>query len=221
VKEALAPRHRVTSRPSPWFALLDSLRAAVASVIRPPVAAIVQICRTNSAKVAAILQTDKVPAALEALEHTGAPVIDRAMLEKLLGIHRRAAIRLMHRFAGYQCGKTFLIERATLIRELRHIAAGEPHYYETARRERLAKQLDETRRACAARRIQIVRAPDVAYRELDGLPATIRLAPGKLEIACTDVQDLLRQLMELAQAVANDFEKFSAAVGVYSGEIST
>jgi hypothetical protein len=40
----------------------------------------------------------------------------------------------------------------------------------------------------------------VAYRELSGLPSTIRIGPGKLEITCIDAQDLLRQLMELAQA---------------------
>jgi len=40
----------------------------------------------------------------------------------------------------------------------------------------------------------------VAYRERSGLPSTIRIGPGKLEITCIDAQDLLRQLIELAQA---------------------
>jgi hypothetical protein len=57
-------------------------------------------------------------------------------------------------------------------------------------------------------------APGVAYRQLDGLPSTIRLAPGKLEVTCSDAQDLLRQLMELAQAIANDFDKFEAAAAM-------
>lgn len=54
----------------------------------------------------------------------------------------------------------------------------------------------------------------MAYRQLDGLPSTIRLAPGKLEVTCSDAQDLLRQLMELAQAIANDFDKFEAAAAM-------
>jgi len=54
--------------------------------------------------------------------------------------------------------------------------------------------------------------PDLAQRELDGLPSTIRLAPGRLEITCSDAQDLLRHLMELAQAITNDFDKFESMV---------
>lgn len=154
----------------------------------------------------------QVPAALEALEHITTPVIDRAMLEKLLGVHRRGAIRLMHHFGGYQAGRTFLIERPALLRQLQRVAAGEPYYFETRRRERLGNQLAEIRRDLVARKVTIATAPDLAQRELAGLPSTIRLASGRLEITCSDAQDLLRQLMELAQAITNDFEKFEAAV---------
>ena len=86
----------------------------------------------------------QIPAALEALEQLTTPVIDRAMLERLLGIHRRAAIRLMHRFGGYQAGKTFLISRPTLIRQLQRVAVSNAYLIETARRERLSAELDRT-----------------------------------------------------------------------------
>jgi len=154
----------------------------------------------------------QVPAALEALEHITTPVIDRAMLEKLLCIHRRGAIRLMHQFGGYQAGRTFLILRTSLMRELTKITGSDTYLYEAARRERLGSQLEQTGRELAQRRIPIPAAPHVVYRALDGLPSTIRLAPGKLEITCNDAEDLLRQLMELAQAITNDFEKFQARV---------
>jgi hypothetical protein len=42
------------------------------------------------------------------------------------------------------------------------------------------------------------------------LPATIRLAPGRLEISGRDAADLLRQLMEPAQAISDDYEGFEA-----------
>jgi hypothetical protein len=155
----------------------------------------------------------QVPAALKALEHLTAPVIDRATLEKLLRIHRRAAIRLMHRFGGYQAGKTFLVDREALVRHLEQIAAGDSYRFETRRRERLVSHLTEVRRDLAQRRITIQAAPDVMHRELGELPPTIRLAPGQLTITCIDAQDLLRQLMELAQAIANDFEKFERQIG--------
>jgi hypothetical protein len=154
----------------------------------------------------------QVPVALKALEQLTTPVIDRAMLEKLLCIHRRVAIRLLHRLGGYQAGRTFLIDRAVLLGQLRKIAACETYYFETRRRERLGHQLAQTRHDLAQRRISIATAPDVAYRELARLPSTIRMAPGKLEITCSDAQDLLRQLMELAHAIANEFEKFEVMV---------
>jgi hypothetical protein len=52
----------------------------------------------------------------------------------------------------------------------------------------------------AQRRIVIPAPPNVPYRELSSLPSTIRTGPGKLESTCIDAQDLLRELMELAQA---------------------
>lgn len=154
----------------------------------------------------------QVTVALEALEELTTPVVDRAMLEKLLGIQRRTAIRLMRRFGGYQAGRTFLIERPALLRQLRKIASSGHYALEAGRRERLEIELQRTRRDLAARRIKIVAAPDLTQRQLEGLPATIRLSAGRLEITCSDAQDLLSQLMELAQAIANDFERFEVLI---------
>ncbi len=50
------------------------------------------------------------------------------------------------------------------------------------------------------RRIVIPAAPKVADRELSGLPFTIQIGLGKLEITCIAGRDLLRLLLELAQA---------------------
>src|SRR5215469_873757 len=102
----------------------------------------------------------ELPDALEALEQLTTPVIDRATLERLLRIHRRAAIRLMHRFGGYQAGKMFLISRTALIRQLRRVAVSSAYLIETARRERLGAELDRTRRLSLARNVRINAAPD-------------------------------------------------------------
>lgn len=150
----------------------------------------------------------QVPDALAALARLEAPVVDRAMLERLLGVHRRAAIRLLQRFGGYQSGKAFLIEREKLAAALRAIAAGDDFVFEVGRRERLGKSLDAIAREAKARRILIPVTPEMRGREVAGLPATIRLAPGLLEISCTDPENLLQQLMELAQAISNDYEGF-------------
>lgn len=130
------------------------------------------------------------------------------MLETLLGIHRRTAIRLMERFGGYQSGRTYLIARDALLRALQAVADGDAFQFETGRRERLLVKMEEMRRYRKARAVKIPMAKDIWGREVAGLPATIRLAPGRLEITCTDPTDLLRQLMELAQAISNDYDGF-------------
>ena len=73
------------------------------------------------------------------------------------------------------------------------------YFFETKRRERLGNQLAEIRRDLAQHPIVIPAAPYAAHANS---PACFHIPhwPGKLETTCIDAQDLLRQLMELAQA---------------------
>jgi len=154
----------------------------------------------------------QIPAALEALEELTTPVIDRAMLERLLRVHRRVAIRLLHRFGGYQAGKTFLISRPDLIRWLKRVAGSNEYLFETARRERLSAELDRSRRLSFARRVRIDPPSNMRERLLKDLPVGIHLKPGELRIEFSDAEDLLRRLYELSQAIVNDFARFRDAV---------
>src|SRR5215469_297969 len=117
----------------------------------------------------------ELPDALEALEELTTPVIDRATLERLLRIHRRTAIRLMQRFGGYQAGKTFLISRPIIIRQLKRIAVSSAYLIETARRERLSAELERARRLSFARNVRIDATPDKPQRPLTKLPLGIHL----------------------------------------------
>jgi hypothetical protein len=156
--------------------------------------------------------TEQLPAALEELRRFPAPVIDRAILEKVLRIHRRAAIRLMHRVGGFQVGKTFLIDRLQLIGQLEQIGRGEEVTAERDRRARLADVLEKTRRLAPGRKIRIDTAADVRDRVLKDLPAGIHLQPGELRIEFFGAEDLLRHLFELSQAMVNDYARFQAVV---------
>ena len=62
------------------------------------------------------------------------------------GAPRWQAIGLLHRFGGYQVGKTFLVDRLDLIRQLEEIAAGKQFEFETVRHERVVIQVDKTRK---------------------------------------------------------------------------
>src|SRR5689334_12786005 len=43
---------------------------------------------------------------IEQLEAFDVPVVDRGIVERVFGLRRRRAIELLHRFGGYQAGRT-------------------------------------------------------------------------------------------------------------------
>lgn len=118
----------------------------------------------------------------------------------------------MHRFGGFQAGRTFLIDRLQLIEQLEGIDRGEEVTIERGRRARLAEELERTRRLAPGRKVRIAAAPDVRDRVLKDLPAGIHLQPGELRIEFFGTEDLLRHLFELSQAIVNDYARFQAAV---------
>jgi hypothetical protein len=155
---------------------------------------------------------EQLPVALEELRGLPAPVVDRAILEKVLGVERRTAIRLMGKFGGFQAGRMFLIDRLQLIAKLEQIADGAEVVAERDRRSRLSDDLERTRRRIPGRKVRIVTAADVHERLMKDLPAGIHLVPGELRVEFLGAEDLLRHLYELTQAMINDFERFRDAV---------
>jgi hypothetical protein len=129
-----------------------------------------------------------------------APVVDRAGLEKLLQISRRAAIRLMHRFGGYQAGRTFLIGRDDLLGQLEAIRDGDNYQGETRRRERLDQAL--------RKRIVIHTTSTIEGRGFLNLPLGVTLERKRLEIRFESTEDLLQQLFEFSQIISDDYDSF-------------
>jgi len=64
-----------------------------------------------------------IPEIIAMLETFEVPVVDRAIIERLFGLRRRRAIELLHRFGGYQAGRTFLSDRRVLIEHLLRLTA--------------------------------------------------------------------------------------------------
>ncbi len=112
---------------------------------------------------------------------------------------------MLHRFGGYQVGKTFLVDRTSLLRQLEALESGGEFRQESARRHRLS---DEIKRAKAGLRARAVPIP--APQAVIGLPNGAQLRPGELRIAFRDTEDLLRQLLELAMAIQDDYQRFEA-----------
>ena len=78
-----------------------------------------------------------------------APVVDRAVLERVFRVRRRRAVELMAHFGGYQAGRTFLLDRKQLERALERMRDGGDFEFERQRKEVRAQELERVRRARA------------------------------------------------------------------------
>ena len=72
--------------------------------------------------------------------------------------------------------------------------------------------LDLARRQLAAQHVRIPAAVDVRERLLEDLSAGIALRPGELRITFSGAKDLAAKLLELSQAMANDWPAFRRTV---------
>lgn len=152
----------------------------------------------------------RAPEILKQLQSPSAPpFLDRAAIEQLFQVSRRQAIRLLGASPGYQLGKTFLVERASLIDFLEGHEKSGAAPEARARRRRVATALNEVANHAAAQGVQVRTNPDIFRRRPADLPAAIELvAPGKLQISYHGAEDLLAQIVELATAASNDFPGF-------------
>jgi hypothetical protein len=150
----------------------------------------------------------RLPAIRAAVSAVSVAVLDRASIEAIFRVRRRRAIELLHRFGGYQAGKTFLVDRNALLRQLEMLEAGAAFGQEKARRRRVSEEIDQAKAVLRGRAISIPPVDSVA-----GVPEGARLRAGELRIAFDDSEDLLRQLLELAMVIRNDYEGFDRMYG--------
>src|SRR3954451_5321842 len=78
-----------------------------------------------------LLQLPEIIAEIAAIE---APVVDRAVLERVFRVRRRRAIDLMVQFGGYQTGRTFVIDPRQLIATLERMRNGGDFAFERQRK---------------------------------------------------------------------------------------
>ena len=153
-----------------------------------------------------ILPLPEICRTVDALE---VPVLDRASFEKLFGVRRRRAIQLMHRFGGYQAGRTFLIDRRVLVQALASIDDVDREC-ELSRRTKLVTELEKTRALFPARDVRIFVPAEARNNKMSDLPPGVHLRAGELRIEFHGTEDLLRHLFELSQAIVNDYGRFEA-----------
>lgn len=154
----------------------------------------------------------QLPAALAELEQLSVELIDRAALQRLLGIRKTEAWSLLKRWGGQPLGGALVLPRDQLREAL--LRAQENPWYSTepSRHARVQQLINQARRerdrARALVPIAVDEIPELLGQTFAGLPKTIRVGAGRIEIACTSAEDALRQLLELAQAIGNEYGEF-------------
>lgn len=149
--------------------------------------------------------------------------VDRAAIETLFGLGRVAAVQLLARLGARLIGSALAIDRETLLERLESLERDPELVWETDRRRRVATLLDVEKKLLPGRQVQIRISPEVleASSSIAGLPQTIRLAEGRLEINFFGAEDLLHQLVELGTAMTRDFARFQQIVEGVSGQVPT
>ena len=143
---------------------------------------------------------DRIPDILSLLRAPSAPpLLDRAAVERLFGVSRRQAIRILNAGSGYQVGKTFIVERQTLIKFLNAIERSGAGREFRARKQRVAAALNEVANVAEAQRVEIRPRPEALTETRCDLPVAVELiGPGKLQISYDNAEDLLARIVELA-----------------------
>ena len=122
--------------------------------------------------------------------------LDRQEVETLVGVGSRRARQLMTGLAGIRVGNAVAVSRLALLERM----------------EAAARPPPISGKWPAVRRVRIPAAPDLSRRRFGDLPAAISLTPGALKIEFRGAEDLAAKLLELSQAMANDWSAFMRAV---------
>jgi hypothetical protein len=137
------------------------------------------------------------------------PFLDRTAVERLFGIRRRQAIRLLSVCGGYQVGRTFIVPREALLDYLTSAVGEDRVEFAIRRRTRIIDQLEAGWRVASSNRVSL-RVP--VAEPGPSLPDGVRLLPGLLEVRFGSPVELLEKLFALAQTVSRDFDAFERSV---------
>jgi hypothetical protein len=141
------------------------------------------------------------------------PLVDRQTVERLLHVRRRRAQQILQPCVRQQIGANGLADREELIAHLRSLASGDSIYYESRRRQRLARTLSSLNQAWTERTQTFVEAPTmIVNQELADLPAGVLLRPGEIVVRFSTPVEALEKLLAVAMAAGNDLDGFERLV---------
>lgn len=157
----------------------------------------------------------RIPEILEALGNIETDLFDRQQIEQLFDLRRTAANDLLRRMGAVRVGNSYTISRRLLVARLKQAMRHPDYQVEIDRRLSVARQIGNFRRALAGRaKVEITKKDQqlLAQRSVASLPATVRIEPGRLELSCADMDDLLRQLLAVIQAIDSDYDRIQEII---------
>ncbi|HYI91949.1 MAG TPA: hypothetical protein VEX68_00255 [Bryobacteraceae bacterium] len=161
----------------------------------------------------------RLPEAIERLESSSDPWVDRNQIEQLLGVGRRRAQQILSTVASREVGSSRVARAADVIGYLQRIAAGEVACYDAHRRKQLWDQLGRQREKWLEQPPVLVDVSGttiqrVQRRDIDGLPEGVSLSPGNIFVSFTTPEEALEKLVALALAISRNREAFEERVRV-------
>lgn len=152
--------------------------------------------------------TTRIPLILQHLATDAKPVYTRPEVAALFNIGRSRAADLM-KIAGAEVrnGAEATVSRGNLRYYIERCPEAKAYLIEQERKEKLARQLVQTAEDLRLRQIEIPAQRSDRWARWKDLP-NVELAPGRLTITFGDAGELLRSLLKISQAMANDFEAF-------------
>jgi hypothetical protein len=146
---------------------------------------------------------------------TATPWLDRPAIERLFGLRARQANYLMRTLPGRRLGTSVVIDREALLTHLDELAEPRgPASSPVARKASVLEAIAELRRAERPRPIApVLPAPPPPGAKGTSLPAGVRLtAPGELTLRFASPEQLLGQILALAQAASAHFAGFAQSL---------
>ena len=146
---------------------------------------------------------------------TATPWLDRPAIERLFGLRARQANYLMRTLPGRRLGTSVVIDRDALLAHLDTLA--EPRGLAAAPTQRKASVLEAIQELRAAPRPRaiapVLPAPPPPGAKGTSLPSGVQLtAPGELTLAFASPEQLLGQILALAQAASAHFAGFAQSL---------
>ena len=149
----------------------------------------------------------RIPRMLETLAKAPGSSFDRLAIERLFGLRRTAAQDLLRRLGAELRGHSLVVGRSQLTARLSALAQDPDLRWEVGRRDRLLEALRRARRRPTLLRVAAEDLRRLDELTLAGLPSSLHLDHGRLNVECRDLEDLLGQLMQLLQLGGPGFRR--------------